>query len=278
MTFRLKNFTHARYGTTTKEVGETPLVALERFRLERKISVDTPLAYAGRLDPMASGKLLILIGDECKVQEKYHSFDKEYEVELLLDVSSDTGDVLGLLTLENTTPSVSLNAVEEVCMSVVGDVTLPYPHFSSKTVAGKPLHTWTLENRLNEIVIPLKTSHIHTIKVHSIKSTQKSDILEVVCEKIETIPQVTDVKKALGADFRREKVRDSWDEFGKNGNAKYQIVSFTCVASSGTYMRSLCEHIAEKLGTRGLAYSIHRTKIGTYRKVLGTFGIWTRSF
>ena len=47
---------------------------------------------------MASGKLLILIGDECKNQKKYFGLDKEYEFEVLFGVESDTGDVLGLIS------------------------------------------------------------------------------------------------------------------------------------------------------------------------------------
>ncbi|MBP6881408.1 MAG: hypothetical protein KBC35_02175 [Candidatus Pacebacteria bacterium] len=44
----------------------------------------------------------------------------------------------------------------------------------------------------------------------------------------------------------------------------YTIAHFRCVASSGTYMRSLAHLIGQKLSTCGLAWHIHRTKIGTY--------------
>jgi tRNA U55 pseudouridine synthase TruB len=40
--------------------------------------------------PMASGKLLVLLGEECKHQENYHSLDKEYEFSVLLGIGSDT--------------------------------------------------------------------------------------------------------------------------------------------------------------------------------------------
>ena len=87
-----------RYITTQKALGETPLVATERLRRERHIPRTTPLAYAGRLDPMATGTLLILIGDECKKQTKYHALDKVYTVELLIGIHSDSGDVLGIVS------------------------------------------------------------------------------------------------------------------------------------------------------------------------------------
>jgi tRNA pseudouridine55 synthase len=265
------------YATIEKEVGETPLVTAERLRTEIGIPESVPLAYAGRLDPMASGKLLILIGDECKVQEKYHAFDKEYVVEILFGVASDTGDVLGLLSpLVNT--QVTKQALRSVLHARIGTISLPYPHFSSKTVKGKPLHTWTLENRLNEIDIPTKTSMIHKLSFGGLRTVTKSEVLKTVREKIETIPPVTDARKALGADFRRDDVRASWNGFEQSGAKTYQILTFTCIASSGTYMRSLAGLIAQDVGTCGLAYSIHRTKIGTYIPFTRQFGFWKRSF
>jgi len=55
-----------RFVTIEKEVGKTPLQCVEKLRNSKPYLNDVSLAYAGRLDPMASGKLLILIGDECK--------------------------------------------------------------------------------------------------------------------------------------------------------------------------------------------------------------------
>jgi tRNA U55 pseudouridine synthase TruB len=43
-----------------KNVGETPLECLERFRVENSEYKDVPMTYAGRLDPMAEGVLIVL--------------------------------------------------------------------------------------------------------------------------------------------------------------------------------------------------------------------------
>ena len=268
---------YPRYVTIEKQVGETPLVAAERMRAARNIPSAVPLAYAGRLDPMASGTLLILIGDECKKQTEYHTFDKEYRCEILLGASSDSGDVLGLL---RTCPprTIALKDAQKLAHTLVGSISLPYPHFSSKTVHGKPLHMWTLENRLNEITVPVKESRILSLTCTALRTVTKSEVLETVRRKIETIPPVTDTRKALGADFRRDAVRASWDEFAQNAPDELHTLSFTCVATSGTYMRSLSGLIAQKLGSCGLAYSIHRTKIGRYYPLTKHLGIWYKKF
>jgi tRNA U55 pseudouridine synthase TruB len=82
--------------TLWKEIGETPLEVLENFKEENPKYKNEKFAYAGRLDPMAEGKLLVLVGDTCKEREKYLNLDKEYEFEILLGFKSDTKDLLGM--------------------------------------------------------------------------------------------------------------------------------------------------------------------------------------
>ena len=41
------------------------------------------VCYCGRLDPMARGLVLLLVGDECKKMDDYLSTIKEYEFEIL---------------------------------------------------------------------------------------------------------------------------------------------------------------------------------------------------
>ena len=259
-----------------KKVGETPLEVLETWRKTRPDLSGVPLAYAGRLDPMASGKLLVLIGEECKKQTEYHNLDKEYTVEILFGLHSDSGDVLGLIE-ESTSPLLTESAVSNVLKTFVGSIEFPYPVFSSKTVQGKPLHTWAVENRLDEITIPTRTSEIYQLSLDELRTLTRDEVVEQSLQNIESIPKVTDPRKALGNDFRRPEVRSAWASIGSNGSPSdnFYIAKITCICSSGTYMRTLSELIAKKLKTEGLAFSIHRTTIGTFD---GGTGTWTHRF
>lgn len=78
-----------------KKEGETPLQALESFRIKHKEYKDIKMTYAGRLDPMASGVLVVLAGEETKNKEKYLNLDKEYDFEILFGFATDTYDILG---------------------------------------------------------------------------------------------------------------------------------------------------------------------------------------
>jgi len=267
------------YATIEKYIGETPLEASKRLRENLHIPKNIPLAYAGRLDPMASGTLLMLIGDECKRQTEYHSLDKTYTFEILFGAQSDTGDVLGLVQPCSTDTGIAAHALQKTLRTLCGNIELSYPHFSSKTVNGKPLHTWTLEGRLSEIDIPTKQSTIYVLTLLELRTVSAKEVEAYVMEKIETPTTVTADSKKLGANFRRDDVRASWKTFFKTAeHTEFQIAGIRCTASSGTYMRSLAEEIAERFGTCGLAYSIHRTTIGRYQKIFGDVGFWRKKF
>lgn len=265
-----------KYIVLEKAVGETPLEVLESWRQTRPDLVNVPLAYAGRLDPMASGKLLVLIGEECKKQTEYHHLDKEYVVEILFGIHSDSGDVLGIVE-ETSVTTLSKEVVIETLKGFVGSIEFPYPVFSAKTVQGKPLHTWAVENRLDEITIPTRTSEIYQLSLTDFRTLTRSEVVEQSLKNIELIPKVTDPRKALGNDFRRPEVRNAWAKIESTGapSDNFYIAEITCICSSGTYMRTLSELIAKKLNAKGLAFSIDRTIIGTFDKNTDN---WTKQF
>jgi tRNA U55 pseudouridine synthase TruB len=300
------------YVVLDKAVGQTPLQSMEVWRQTQPSEyANLPLTYAGRLDPMASGKLLVLIGEECKRKEQYLALDKTYQFSVLLGIGSDTHDVLGRLhtdtflqtkdlssgALRATWPSLTvpddLSVLETqlrgICEQLTGAIELPYPHFSSKTVQGKPLHMWTLEGRLHEISIPTKTSTIYSLQLDNIETKTRAAVCAEARAKIDTIPEVTETSKTLGNNFRRVDVRQDWkqiknwptsdvgqlDWYGSLALPElYKIAHFTCVASSGTYMRTLAKLIGQKLTTPipSLAWSIHRTQIGVFNSETQRWG------
>ena len=106
---------------------------------------------------------------------------------------------------------------------------------------------------------------------------EKSKLVAQALDKVNSIPEVTDLRKALGNDFRRTDVRADWNEVAENPTlpTHFTIVHFTCTASSGTYMRTLASMIADRLGTSGLAWSIHRTHIGKFDSTSRT---WSKEY
>ena len=52
-----------------KEAGHTMVQTMDKFKKDNNI--DSKVCYCGRLDPIARGQVLLLVGDECKNMEKY---------------------------------------------------------------------------------------------------------------------------------------------------------------------------------------------------------------
>lgn len=271
-------------GTITfkKEVGETPLEVLENFKKENLKYKDTKFAYAGRLDPMAEGRLLVLVGDTCKERDKYLNLDKEYEFEILLGFKSDTKDLLGLAELNPWhTTWVGSRWFNNQLKSYIGKIELEYPVFSSRTVKNKPLFLWALENRLNEIEIPKKKSEIYNLKLISQKKISSRYLNKLIIDKINLPTKVEEESKELGKNFRRGEIVPLWNKLfsEKNEDEKFLVLKIRAVVSSGTYMRTLAEKIADEiLEDYGVAYSIKRTKIGIYKRIFSKIGFWKKTY
>lgn len=245
-----------------KEIGETPLQALSRFVRTHPRYKGLPATYAGRLDPMASGKLLLLFGEECKNKESYLKQDKVYEVEVLLGVGSDTGDILGIVETDDSFPlSMDKTHIREALHKEVGSFKRHYPAFSSKTVNGKPLFMYALEGTLETIEIPTHTETVQSITLKGVSLISGAELEKRITSLLTLVPRNDTPSMALGADFRITAVTHSWEEVFKR-KRNYSCIKIKVRCSSGTYMRTLAERIGGTLGTKALALSIHRTKIG----------------
>jgi len=267
-----------RFVVLDKGVGETPLGAIQEWKKRNPAYANVSASYAGRLDPMASGKLLVLLGNECKRQRVYTGLDKEYEIEVLLDLGSDTGDVLGLseYAVKETYPDAS--AVAATIHSEHGTHTQAYPIFSSKTVAGKPLFLHALEGTLSDIEVPTHPERIYSIHHQSSYRIPASELKTKISALLDRVPRTTEPSKRLGEDFRIDSIRARWESLFKTMPKRdFAVLRLRVVCASGTYMRSLAGRIGTSLGTTALALSIKRTKIGTFIPLWKT-GFWTRTY
>jgi tRNA pseudouridine55 synthase len=237
--------------TLYKKVGETPLECMENYRKEHKELESLPMTYAGRLDPMAEGLLLVLVGEECKEKDKYLGFDKEYEIEVLFGVKTDTGDVLGIIQDVKT----DIIDFKEIDLSKYkGNFIQKYPIYSSKTVNGEQLHTLARRGELPD-EIPTKSVEIYDIKEIGRNNIIGKDIAN---------NSILNINKVNG-DFRQKEIIEEWNNFcDKYGDVSFKVLKLKVYCSSGTYMRSLAERMAEDIGDFGIALSIKRVKIGDF--------------
>ena len=239
-----------------KKAGETPLDCIDNLKKERPELGLLPMTYAGRLDPLAEGILLILVGEECKKKDEYLNLPKEYEVDVLFGFSTDTYDVLGKIS-QNTPNSFSdyISKIQAIIPQLIGKIKQKYPPYSSRPVKGKSLFMWAREGKLDEIEIPVHNVLIGNIEVINSSEISGKDLLEDIKEKISKVK----------GDFRQEEIQKIWDkELKDKKNEKYPVVKLRISCGSGAYMRSIANDIGEKLGVPALAFKIVRTKVGEY--------------
>src|SRR3990167_4363993 len=140
-----------------KQLSETPRERLERLRVQRPHYAHEVLSYAGRLDPMAEGVLLCLVGSANKRRDVYLDLSKEYVLDMLFGFSTDTYDILGRVIDTGDASALTRKALQQALNEFRGHLNQEYPPYSSKTVEGKSLFEWARNNSLSSILLPSRS-------------------------------------------------------------------------------------------------------------------------
>lgn len=241
--------------TLYKKLGETPLECLTRFRKDNPAFAEMKMTYAGRLDPMAEGLLLVLAGSiqESKKKELL-SYDKTYEFEVLWGFETDTYDTLGMVTKVGSEPLRKFDTkLPKLLSEIQNKKTQEYPPYSSRTVDGKSLFEYARAGTIKEIDIPTRQIKIFTLEhIHTREVSQK-EILKTIEERVAHVH----------GDFRQQEILGSW-KHSINQKETALVSLLRASVSSGTYIRSLTHAMGEKLECGAIAYSIKRTRVGPY--------------
>ncbi len=105
----------------------------------RKISGESRVGHAGTLDPMATGVLLICIGQATRVVEYLTDHDKKYRARIRLGVETDTYDATGTVLSEQEV-SLSADQVQEALRGLTGKISQQPPAYSAIKQKGVPLY------------------------------------------------------------------------------------------------------------------------------------------
>ena len=233
------------------------------------------MTYAGRLDPMAEGALIVLAGNAVYEKEKYLKLDKEYEGEILFGFETDTYDVLGLPEkIIHYRRSMSIVKIRKILKSFEGEISLPLPPYSSYKIKGKPLFQWAHEGKLSEIEIPIRKTKINSVKLLSLDKISGKNLMKKIEQKINLIK----------GDFRQKEILSRWQKMLPKSCWSIKTVTFQTVkrreketlsrrfslakikisCSSGTYIRSIAHHLGQELKTGGILLNLKRTKVGNF--------------
>lgn len=115
----------------------------------RRILHTKEVGHSGTLDPLATGLMVLLIGEATKLSSYVTEGDKSYKVGVKLGVTTDTLDVTGSVLSEKEVQQ-SHNEINELALKLKGDFELPIPMFSAKKIDGKKLYEYAREGEVIE--------------------------------------------------------------------------------------------------------------------------------
>lgn len=108
-------------------------------RLRRKLGV-RKMGHAGTLDPLASGLMIVGVGEGTKLLAQYVKLDKEYVAEIRLGERTSTGDLAGLVIESAHVPELQSELLAETLAGMVGTITLPVSAYSAIKRDGVPMY------------------------------------------------------------------------------------------------------------------------------------------
>ena len=190
----------------------------------RKLLNTKKIGHTGTLDYNAKGVLVCLVGDACKLQDFFMKGKKIYNAELIIGISTDTEDITGEIVSKKYINKEDNQFFEDINLfngkilkSFIGSYKQIPPMYSAKKIDGQKL----LDLARKGITRDRKACYIEIYNLEIINPN-------------ESIQYVDDTM-----------IDDNISDDIKNNIIRY-FIKVEC--SKGTYIRTLCKDIGEKIG------------------------------
>ena len=220
------------------------------------------ICYAGRLDPLACGVMLILTEDDVKTMNAYLNHNKTYEFDIIIGLSTSSSDIAGTIIENKNMADYHYDELQQSLETFIGIYTTQtYPLISSFVVkhpvhGRKPLW-WYAKNNI-DIDAPTKNISIYDYKIHNIQTIQSNEFYKNALDRLHMI---TNTKTIDELDI------NSYINYYKNADidssqCDYKIkIHMTMSVSSGFYIRQFCNDFGKYINSPCIAFDITRTNI-----------------
>ena len=120
------------------------------------------VGHTGTLDPMASGVLVLCVGNALKLCEMLTNHDKEYIAGVTLGIETDTLDMEGTV-LSTEIVDIDKDKIIEAVKTFCGSYMQEVPKYSAVKVNGKKLYEYARNNI--DVKLPSKMVDIYDIEI-----------------------------------------------------------------------------------------------------------------
>ena len=148
-----------------KEEGRSSFFIIKQLR---HITGIKKIGFAGTLDPIASGLLIVAISSATKFLDAFHFLDKVYLAKIELGKISDTYDGEGDIKIKKVNNIPKLEDIKKIIdKNLTGEILQTPPIFSAKKINGKKAYELARKDKQVEIK-PAKIK-INNIKIKKYK-------------------------------------------------------------------------------------------------------------
>jgi len=109
-------------------------------QLVRRWSGQRRIGHTGTLDPMASGVLVLCLGQATRLVEYYQGHSKQYYAEVTLGSATDTYDQMGVVSAESPVPPLTTADIEAALGAFRGEIWQMPPVYSALKQDGESVH------------------------------------------------------------------------------------------------------------------------------------------
>jgi tRNA pseudouridine55 synthase len=143
----------------------------------RRVAGQRKVGHAGTLDPMATGVLLICLGQGTRVSEYLMAGRKRYRASITLGASTDTYDAEGQIVRSGGRTDFSRDEIEVALTAFVGQIAQVPPIYSAIKQQGQP--AYKLARKGQQVELAPRSVEIDEIVI--LDWTPPSLLVEVAC-------------------------------------------------------------------------------------------------
>lgn len=136
------------------------------------------VGHTGTLDPLATGVLVVTIGEATKISELLTSSFKEYIADIELGTETDTLDITGNILKEETVFKTK-EEIENILSSMIGSYDQEVPIYSAVKINGKKLYEYAREKE--EVELPKRKVEVKEIELLNYRQKEDKVFFKMRC-------------------------------------------------------------------------------------------------
>ena len=248
--------------TSADVIRKVKFAAIRHFG-KKKLKV----GHAGTLDPLATGILLVCIGNATKLAERLQSHHKEYIAGVTFGATTPSYDLEKEIDRFFPHEHITAEAVADALPSFIGEQDQIAPLFSAKSVDGvrayelaRKLHKEgkTLDEAAEELI---RVSRINITELELVKFDEASDNCGVRNNPSHSLCGQG------GSTVSHTTLSDASKRINVTDNSALGLprADIRIACSKGTYVRAFARDLGEALGSGAHLDSLLRSRSGIFR-------------